>query len=60
MVNDGKFKIYINDITRIAKYGLAIYDGRKSDKDIEGVIKHLVTKVNALVLKPEFFAKFKA
>lgn len=60
MVNDGKFKIYINDITRIAKYGLAIYNGRKSDKDIEGVIKHLVTKVNALVLKPEFFAKFKA
>lgn len=47
LVNDGKFKIYINDITRIAE-------------DVEGVIKNIAPKVNALVLKPEFFAKFKA
>ena len=39
LVNDGKFKIYINDITRIAE-------------DVEGVIKNITPKINALVLKP--------
>lgn len=43
LVNEGKFKIYINDITRIAE-------------DVEGVIKNIVPKVNALVLKPQFNA----
>lgn len=43
LVNDGKFKIYINDITRIAE-------------DVEGVIKNIVPKINALVLKPQFSA----
>lgn len=43
LVNDGKFKIYINDITRIAE-------------DVEGVIKNITPKVNALVLKPQFNA----
>lgn len=44
LVNDGKFKIYINDITRIAE-------------DVEGVIKNIVPKINALILKPQFNAK---
>lgn len=43
LVNEGKFKIYINDITRIAE-------------DVEGVIMNIVPKVNALVLKPQFIA----
>lgn len=44
LVNDGKFKIYINDITRIAE-------------DVEGVIKNIAPKINALVLRPQFNAK---
>lgn len=44
LVNNGKFKIYINDITRIAE-------------DVEGVIKNITPKINALVLKPQFNAK---
>ena len=44
LVNDGKFKIYINDITRIAE-------------DVEGVIKNIAPKINALILKPQFNAK---
>lgn len=43
LVNEGKFKIYINDITRIAE-------------DVEGVIKNIVPKINALILKPQFIA----
>lgn len=43
LVNDGKFKIYINDITRIAE-------------DVEGVIKNITPKINALVLQPQFNA----
>ena len=44
LANDGKFKIYINDITRLAE-------------DVEGVIKNIAPKVNSLVLKPQFSAK---
>lgn len=44
LANDSKFKIYINDITRIAE-------------DVEGVIKNIAPKVNSLVLKPQFSAK---
>lgn len=47
LVNDGKFKIYINDITRIAE-------------DVEGVIKNITPKINALILKPQFNAKYLA
>lgn len=43
LVNDGKFKIYINDITRIAE-------------DVEGVIMNVVPKVNSLILKPQYQA----
>ena len=44
LVNDGKFKIYINDITRIVE-------------DVEGVIKNITPKINALILKPQFNTK---
>lgn len=44
LVNNGKFKIYINDITRIAE-------------DVEGVIKNIAPKINALILKPQFNTK---
>lgn len=42
-----KIKIYVDDLSKVAKL---------SGKDIKEVIMHVVPKVNALVLKPQFNA----
>ena len=42
-----KIKIYVDDLSKVAE---------KSGKDIKELIMHVVPKVNALVLKPQFSA----
>ena len=44
-----KIKIYVDDISKVAE---------KSGKDIKEVIMNVVPKVNALVLKPQYQAKY--